>query len=77
MADKHDTPPVTRQSSDTMKEPDHSTMHAINMPNKIEPEKPPADDTHSSADDSKQESKEEKGGSMNAYFVGHSARPPF
>lgn len=71
MEDKHDTPPITRQSSDTMKEPDDSTANAINIPDKIVSEKTPADDAHSNVDDSRQEQKEDKKGSMNDYFVSH------
>jgi hypothetical protein len=69
MADKHDTPPITRQSSDTMKEPDNSTANAISIPNKVESEKTPADDAHSNSVDSNKEQKEESKGSMNNYFV--------
>jgi hypothetical protein len=72
MADKHDTPPITRQSSDTMKEPDNNTTNAISIPSKIESEKTPADDAHSNRVDSKKEQKEQKEenkGSMNNYFV--------
>jgi hypothetical protein len=72
MAYKHDTPPFTRQSSDTMKELDDSTTNAINIPDKVESEKTPADDTHSGKDDSdkeREETKEEQKGSMKDFFV--------
>ena len=72
MADKHNTPPITRQSSDTMKEPDDSTTNAIDIPNKVESEKTPVDDAHSSKDESEKEpkeEKEEKNGSMKDFFV--------
>lgn len=69
MEDKNNTPPITRHSSDTMKEADDSTTNAINIPDKMESEKIPADGACSNVDKSMQEQKEEKKGSINDYFV--------
>ncbi|KAL1644845.1 hypothetical protein SLS61_008639 [Didymella pomorum] len=58
-------------ASDTMKELDDSTTNAINIPDKVESEKTPADDTHSGKDDSdkeREETKEEQKGSMKDFF---------
>ena len=54
-----------------MKEPDDGRINAVNIPEKVESEKTPADDAHSNDDDSNKEPKEEKKGGMNDYFVGH------
>lgn len=69
----NDTATFTRHSSDTMKEPDERPMTAIDMPDKIETEKTPADDAQSKEDDPKKQAKKEKEGSLKDYFVSHNS----
>jgi ribosomal protein L12E/L44/L45/RPP1/RPP2 len=70
MADNHNTPTITRHSSDIIKEPDERLMTATDTPGNAQTEKASVEDEHSK-EASKEEEKEEKEGSLKDYFVSH------
>lgn len=72
MAGNHNTPSITRHSSDTMEETVERPLAAICIPDQVDAEKPAAvDDGESNKDPKEKRKKEEKEGSLKDYFVSH------